>query len=103
MIDLNLRYLEFASSISFFEFYQKEYKESHFKTEEYQSEIKKLLEKEKWTAVELSIFLRQNPKSYEIFEEIFQLQRFTNTQLTHFLFDISILNSTDTKLILKYL
>lgn len=103
MNDLNLRYLEFASSISFFEFYQKEYKDPHFKTEEYQVEITKLSEKSNWTLNELSLFLRQYPKSYEIFQEIFQLQRFTNTQLTHFLFDISILNSMDKKLILKYL
>ncbi len=103
MNDLNLKYLEFASSISFFEFYQKEYKDPHFKTEEYQVEITKLSEKSNWTPNELSLFLRQYPKSYEIFQEIFQLQRFTNTQLTHFLFDISILNSIDTKLILKYL
>jgi len=103
MNDLDLKYLEFASSISFFEFYQKEYKDPHFITEEYQVEINKLSEKSNWTPNELSIFLRQYPKSYEIFQEIFQLQRFTNTQLTHFLFDISILNSIDTKLILKYL
>jgi len=103
MNDLDLKYLEFASSISFFEFYQKEYKDPHFKTEEYQVEINRLLQKIIWAPKELSLFLRQYPKSYEIFQEIFQLQRFTNTQLTHFLFDISILNSIDTKLILKYL
>lgn len=103
MNDLDLKYLEFASSISFFEFYQIEHKDPHFKTEGYQEEINKLSEKSNWAPKELSLFLKQYPKSYEIFQEIFQLQRFTNTQLTHFLFDISLLNSMDTKLILKYL
>jgi len=99
----NERYLEFASSISFFEFNQKEFNEPHFNTQEYQFEINKIKEKTNWTIDELSLFLRENPKSYEIFQEIFQLKRFTNTQLTHFLFDIWMLNSIDTRIILEYL
>lgn len=103
MNNSNERYLEFASSISFFEFYEKEFNEPHFNTQEYLFEINKIIEKSKWTMDELSLFLRENPKSYEIFQEIFQLKRFTNTQLTHFLFDISTLNSIDNKIMLKYL
>ncbi|MEM4326005.1 MAG: DpnII family type II restriction endonuclease, partial [Candidatus Pacearchaeota archaeon] len=99
----NDKYLEFASNISFFEFLQEEFKKAHFKVENYTTEIKELSEKDKWDIKELSKFLRERPKSFEIFEEIFQLARFTNTQLIHFLFDTSILNSTDKNRIIEYL
>ncbi len=96
-------YLEFASNISFFEFLQEEFKEPHFKTDKYLEEIKELSEKDKWDAKDLAEFLREHPKSFEIFEEIFQLARFTNTQLIHFLFDTTLLNSTDKDKIIEYL
>lgn len=95
--------LEFASNIHFFEFIQKEFKEPHFKVEKYLREIKGLSSRELWTVEELAEFLRDNPKSYEIFEEIFQLARFTNTQLIHFLFDTEILNSIDKEKLIDYL
>jgi len=101
--DYNDKYLEFASNISFFEFLQEEFKKSHFKVEDYTTEIKELSEKDKWDIRELAKFLREHPKSFEIFEEIFQLARFTNTQLIHFLFDTSILNSTDKNKTVDYL
>ena len=101
--DYNDKYLEFASNISFFEFLQEEFKRSHFKVEDYTTEIKELSEKDKWDIRELAKFLREHPKSFEIFEEIFQLARFTNTQLIHFLFDTSILNSTDKNKTVDYL
>ncbi|MHA1578516.1 MAG: DpnII family type II restriction endonuclease [Candidatus Freyarchaeota archaeon] len=59
--------------------------------------------KERWDTVELSSFLREYPKSFKIFEEIFQLARFTNTQLIHFLFDTKILNNTNKSKLLEYL
>jgi len=96
-------YLEFASNISFFEFLQEEFKKPHFKTDSYLEEIKKLSEKDKWDIKELSEFLREHPKSFEIFEEIFQLVRFTNTQLIHFLFNTKILNNTDKDKVVDYL
>ena len=101
--DYNHKYLEFASNISFFEFLQEEFKKPHFKTDMYLEEIKELSEKNKWDIKELAEFLREHPKSFEIFEEIFQLARFTNTQLIHFLFNTKILNSTDKDKIIEYL
>lgn len=99
----NQKYLEFASNIHFFEFIQKEFQEPHFKVEKYLREIKELSSKDSWTVKELAEFLIDNPKSYEIFEEIFQLARFTNTQLIHFFFDTEILNSTDKEKLINYL
>lgn len=101
--DYNQKYLEFASNISFFDFLQEEFKKPHFKTDMYLEEIKELSEKDKWDIKELAEFLREHPKSFEIFEEIFQLARFTNTQLIHFLFDTKILNSTDKDKVIEYL
>jgi len=99
----NQKYLEFASNIHFFEFIQKEFKEPRFEIEKYLKEIKELSSRKSWTIEELAGFLRDNPKSYEIFEEIFQLARFTNTQLIHFLFDTETLNSTNREKLIDYL
>jgi len=101
--DYNHKYLEFASNISFFEFLQEEFRKPHFKTDKYLTEIKELSKREDWDIKELAKFLREKPKSFEIFEEIFQLARFTNTQLIHFLFDTTILNSTDKDKLIQYL
>jgi len=89
------KYLEFASNIHFFEFVQEEYKKSQFKVEKYEKEIKEISDKVPWNVKGLAKLLRENPESYEIFEEIFQLIRFTNAQVIHFLFDTTLLNSTD--------
>jgi len=97
------KYLEFASNVSFFEFLQEEFKPPHFDTNEYVEEIERLSSKERWDTVELSSFLREYPKSFRIFEEIFQLARFTNAQLIHFLFDTKILNNPDRNKLLEYL
>ena len=101
--DYTHNYLEFASNISFLEFLQEEFKKPHFKSNKYQVEIEKLSEKGMWDTEELSSFLKEHPKSFEIFEEIFQLARFTNTQLIHFLFNTKILNSTDENNMIEYL
>lgn len=99
----NIKYLEFASKISFFEFLQEEFKERSFNTSNYLKEIEWLKQKEEWNLKELSDFLIKNPKLFEIFEELFQLIRFTNTQLIHFLFDVNILNGVDTEKTILYL
>jgi len=101
--DLNSKYLEFASNISFFEFIQKEFKEPHFKVEKNKEEIREIISKGKWNVNDLAKFIREHPKSFEIFEEIFQLKRFTNTQLIHFMFDTKTLNSANEKLLIEYL
>lgn len=97
------KYIEFASNISFYEFLQDEFKEPHFKVDVYSKEIEELGKKKDWDIGSLGAFLRAHPKSFEIFQEIFQLSRFTNTQLTHFLFDVDVLNSIDKQTLKKYL
>lgn len=91
------KYVEFASHIQFYEFFQDEFKAPHFKVKDYLAEIDKLNNKIDWNVQTLSDFLKTHPKAFNIFQEIFQLSRFTNTQLTHFLFDVKSLNSTDKK------
>ncbi len=101
--DYDKKYIEFASNIHFYEFLQDEFKKPHFKVDDYLDEISKLNSTTDWTIETLCDFLRTHPKSFEIFEEIFQLSRFTNTQLTYFLFDVNSLNSTDKKILMDYL
>ena len=101
--DYNQKYVEFASNISFYEFLQQEFKIPHFEVEKYSDEITKLKNKTDWDIKSLGDFLRTHPKSFDIFQEIFQLSRFTNTQLTYFLFDVGSLNSPDKEILKKYL
>lgn len=85
-------YINFASKISFFEFTQNEFKEQSFNCDEYEQEIN-LLKKQQINIENLSELLRTNPKIIDIFEELFQLNRFTNAQLIHFflMLDCSII------------
>lgn len=66
--DYNHKYLEFASNVSFFEFLQEEFRKPHFRTENYLGEIEGLSGKDRWEVMELAGFLREHPKSFEIFE-----------------------------------
>ncbi len=97
------RYLDFASKVSFFEFIQPEFKEIAFDVGDYSKELRLLSRRTDWNVRDLTKFLREHPKAFEVFEQVFQLRRFTNTQLIHFMFDISILNSSDLNQILDYL
>ena len=93
----------FFYNITFFEFIQKEFYEPHFNVTKYKKTIKELKKIEEWNIKNLGAFIRKHPKSFDIFQEIFQLRRFTNTQLIHFLFDISILNSINEEQQLNYI
>ncbi|MCL4497382.1 MAG: type II restriction endonuclease [Deltaproteobacteria bacterium] len=95
-----MNYTDFASKISFFEFIQNEYKIPHFKIENYKEEFSLL--KESINIDRLTKILENNPKIIDIFEEFFQLSRFTNTQYIHFCFDISILNNSNDETIINY-
>ncbi|MDA8272178.1 MAG: hypothetical protein M0Z72_00300 [Deltaproteobacteria bacterium] len=95
-----MNYTDFASKISFFEFIQNEYKIPHFKIENYKEEFSLL--KESINIDRLTKILESNPKIIDIFEEFFQLSRFTNTQYIHFCFDISILNNSNDETIINY-
>ena len=102
-MDGQKKYLEFASSLSFFEFTQEEFYNPNFDLTGYSDEIKVLEENKSISMEKLTELLSKNPKLFDIFEQIFQLYRFTNTQLINFLFDIDILNAMDEEKIIKYL
>ena len=94
-------YKEFASKISFYEFLQDEFKEPHFKTEDYTKEMEAL--KTEITIEGLSNKLKDTPRLFDILEEIFQLDHFTDAQYIHFCFDVNTLNNAEENLIYKYI
>ncbi len=96
-------YIDFASKISFFEFIQDEFKQAKIDLSDLKSEILALQKQTTWNIDDLSNFVRQHPKGFLIFQEIFQLLRFTNAQLIHFVFDIEKLNSLNQEAIFEYL
>src|SRR3989344_4667783 len=93
-------YSKFASTISFFEFVQDEFYKPHLRTGLYSEEIKIL--KKSLSVESLAENLKKYPKIFDIAEEYFQLKRFTNTQYTHFLFDVSKLNLPNLEKLLRY-
>ncbi|MBP7214066.1 MAG: hypothetical protein KBA52_00305 [Candidatus Kapabacteria bacterium] len=93
-------YEEFASNISFFEFDQNEFYSPSFNIDEYQYEIQSL---KKQVSIEyLTNLLATYPKTFDIFEQLFQMKRFTNTQYIHFCFDVNTLNNSQEELIIQY-
>lgn len=97
------KYLSFASNLSFFEFIQEEFYSAKFNVEEYKDEIAALEKLSNFKRENLEDFILEYPKSFDIFEQIFQLYRFTNTQLINFLFDIDKLNSIQKKDKIEYI
>lgn len=95
-----ISYSKFASNISFFEFVQEEFHKAHFNVENYRKELEIL--KKHQSIESLAENLKIFPKIFDVAEEYFQLKRFTNTQYTHFLFDISKLNMPDLNKLLRY-
>ena len=96
-----MKYIDFASKISFYEFLQNEFKQPHFNTSKYKQEISLL--KNKINIEYLTKILESNPRIIDIFEELFQLKRFTNTQYINFCFDVNVLNNFEQSLIIKYI
>jgi len=94
-------YIGFASKISFYEFLQDEFKAPHFKTEDYAKEIEEL--RSDMTIEGLSKKLQETPKLFDILEELFQLDHFTDAQYIHFCFDVNTLNNSEESLIHKYI
>jgi hypothetical protein len=95
-----ISYNHFASRINFFEFIQEEFFEPHFDTNNYEAELSKVS-----SGVSTDILVRELetlPRIFDIAEEFFQLKRFTDTQYTHFLFDVSKLNTSDMRSFLRY-
>lgn len=96
-----MEYIDFASRISFYEFLQGEFKKPHFDTTKYEEEMS-LLEK-KINIEYLTKILGSNPRIIDIFEELFQLKRFTNAQYINFCFDVNVLNNFEESLVIKYI
>lgn len=99
------RYLDFASKISFFEFIQDEFRKSDFDERQLaalSNEIKILQSRTDWDINSLSDYIEHNPKSFLIFQGLFQLLRFTNAQLIHFVFDVTKMNSLNLDGVYEY-
>ena len=94
-------YTDFGSKISFYEFFQDEFKPPHFNTEDYKKEIQLL--KPDLTIEELSKKLGDVPRIFDIVEELFQLDHFTDAQYIHFCFDVNTLNNSEESLVYKYI
>ncbi len=96
-------YIDFASKVSFLEFIQDEFKYANIPVEELRQEISLLEAKNQWNINDLSEYIKKHPRSFIIFQNIFQLLRFTNTQLIHFIFDVVKLNSLNIDAIYEYM
>jgi len=96
-----MKYIDFAAKISFYEFLQDEFYKPHFKTSLYKEEIA-ILKKD----INIDVLTREmetRPKLIDIFEELFQLKNFTNTQYLNFCFDVNLLNNADESTVIKYI
>ena len=96
-------YIDFASKVSFLEFIQDEFRRANIPVREMDKEISLLVAKKQWSITDLSDYVKENPRSFIIFQEIYQLLRFTNAQLIHFVFDIAKLNSLNIDAIYEYM
>ena len=96
-----MNYIEFASKISFYEFLQDEFKKPHFDISKYNQEIKSI--SREINIDYLTKALEKHPKIIDLFEEILQLKRFTNTQYINFCFDVNILNNAEEDLIVDHI
>jgi hypothetical protein len=96
-------YIDFASKISFLEFIQDEFKDADIPIEKFSQEINLLESEKKWNIGNLSEYVKKYPRSFIVFQNIFQLLRFTNAQLIHFVFDIVKLNSLNINAIYEYM
>lgn len=96
-------YYDFASKISFLEFIQDEFRDANIPMHDFEEEISLLVKEKQWNINNLSDFISNNPRSFIIFEQIFQLKRFTNAQLIHFVFNIGNLNSLNVDATYEYM
>ncbi|PIP13863.1 MAG: hypothetical protein COX49_00975 [bacterium (Candidatus Stahlbacteria) CG23_combo_of_CG06-09_8_20_14_all_40_9] len=103
MTNPNDIYIDFASKISFFEFIQDEFRHTNILVDEMKEEISLLGSKKEWNINDLSDYVKTYPRSFIIFQEVFQLLRFTNAQLIHFVFDVVKLNSLNINGIYEYM
>ncbi len=94
-------YTDFASQISFYEFLHSEFKPPSFDTSQYAQEIAAASSA---SSIEgLCDSLLHYPRTFDVFEEIFQLDHFTDAQYINFLFDVNTLNNSEVAIILRHL
>lgn len=103
MNDFEIKYIDFASKISFFEFIQNEFKNSDLNMKTFNEELVILKNKKEWNINDLSDYIKKFPKSFLLFQELVQLLRFTNAQLIHFTFDIEKLNTINMEAVFEYM
>jgi len=90
---VKIKYEEFASNISFFEFLEEEFTEIKFSRDEYAKEFN-LVNKIK-SINDLAKYLEYYPKLFDLYESYFQISTFSVAQYTNFLFDVQKLNYYD--------
>ena len=96
-------YIDFASKVSFLELIRDEFRCANIPVEEMSQEISLLESKEQWNIDDLSEYVKKYPRSFIIFQQLFQLLRFTNDQLIYFVFDVVKLNSLNIDAIYEYM
>ncbi|MDV3278029.1 MAG: type II restriction endonuclease [Nitrososphaerales archaeon] len=84
------KYSLFASRVSFFEFRDDlpEFKRSDFDYSRIGDAVSGLQRGVPWQTERLTAFLAKNPQGAQAIEGLFQQFRFSDAQLTHFLFDV---------------
>lgn len=102
MTEIDDKYLDFASKISFFEFIQDEFGEANIDIEKLSKEIEKLQSRKDWNIGNLSDYVQTNPKSFIVIQGLFQMIRFTNAQMIHFIFDVAKMNSSNIEAVYEY-
>ncbi len=101
--ELNRGYIDFASRISFFEFgNQKEYRPATINIDALSNAVAELQARNDWNIDNLSDYITKLPESFKLFENMFRLDRFSNAQLIHFLFDTGKLNSSNLNNVYEY-
>lgn len=90
---MSIKYEEFASDISFFEFLEEEFTEIKFPQKEYIEELN-LVNKIK-NINDLAKSLEQYPKLFDLYEGYFQISTFSVAQYSNFLFDVQKINYND--------
>ncbi|MEM3193147.1 MAG: DpnII family type II restriction endonuclease [Saccharolobus sp.] len=101
--EINNKYIKFASKISFFEFgRQNEFRHPSVDVNALSKAIEELQSKNNWNIFDLSDYITRLPESFKLFENLFRLDRFSNTQLIHFLFDTAKLNSNNLNTVYEY-
>lgn len=90
---MSIKYKEFASEISFFEFLEEEFSENAFPQKNYIEELE-LLNKIK-NINDLAKSLELYPKLFDLYESYFQISTFSVAQYSNFLFDVQKLNYND--------